>query len=86
MYGRWGTWFISISVAEDISKDFEATITVSMDSSSCFGTPQCSGHGTCLQRGLFSWCRCDSGWFGYMCEVLSTYAVTPIAVLHACSL
>jgi hypothetical protein len=69
LHGRWGLWFVELAVAEHVTEDTELGVTIKMEGSSCAGTPECSGHGTCIQQDLSSWCRCDPGWFGHMCEV-----------------
>ena len=72
LYGRWGSWFLSLDTTTAASSTATRNITMTLDvtEGGCPGQPACSGHGQCVRNERLDWfCRCDPGWFGHVCEV-----------------
>jgi hypothetical protein len=71
LYGRWGTWFLTLSADSSRDEDSKAVeINVAVEEGGCAGQRACSGHGVCLRNSQLDWfCRCEPGWFGHVCEV-----------------
>lgn len=71
LHGRWGTWFISLSLGPDsISAVGTIELHLSLGRRDCAGYPGCGGNGRCVDGTDGSrWCKCFVGWYGYFCEV-----------------
>lgn len=70
LYGRWGTWFMTLNTTGAASAASNFTVDVEVAEGGCPGQPACSGSGQCLRNERRDWfCRCDPDRFGHACEV-----------------
>lgn len=73
LYGRWGTWFMSVSIEpESLPATGDIDVHLRMGEANCPGAPMCSGRGLCVDDAYGSrLCKCEPGWYGHLCEVRS---------------